>query len=296
MSNDIILVTGATGQQGGATARQLLAAGVPVRALVRDPKAPAAIELASAGAELAVGDFDTPETVDAAVAGVRAVLGVPPAAYSAAGWDTDLEARRGEYLVEAARKAGVEQFVFTGIASFQSETNWGSVGKRRIEAAVTASDLLWTILRPVRFMENYLRQGFPVDGINNGVQRHLFPADRHIQMIAVADVAAIAVLALSDPDGFHGRTLELAGDARTMPEAASTISRAVGFEVRYEEFTESEAEAMGPEIAAVWRQSRSGMGWHADIPEVRAIHPGLRTLDAWLAETGAAQLKALHHA
>ncbi|NNH72695.1 NmrA family NAD(P)-binding protein [Nocardia uniformis] len=290
---ELILITGATGKQGGATARRLLAAGTPVRALVRDPEAPAALELAAAGAELAVGDFDSPDTIDAAVAGVRAVMGVPPASYGPEGWDSDLEARRGEYLVEAARRAGIEQFVFTGIASFAQEGRWGAEGKRRIEDAVTASGMRWTVLRPVRFMENYLLRGLAVDGIRDGVHRHLFPADRPIQVIAVDDVAAFAQLAFADPDRFHGRTLELAGDARTMPDAARAISQATGIEVRFEEFTEGEAAAMGPEVVAVWRQSRAGAGWRADIPALREIHPALRTFDTWLAETGAAQLKAL---
>lgn len=293
MSNETILVTGATGKQGGATARRLLAAGQSVRVLVRDADAPAARELAAAGAELAVGDFDAPDTVAAAVAGVRAVFLIPPAIYGPTGWNLELEAARGEKFIEAARAAGVDRIVFSGIASFDSDRSWGAEGKRRIEDAVVASGMRWTILRPVRFMENYLLRGSVADGIVDGVHRHLFPADRPIQIIAVDDVAAIAVLALTDPDRFHGRTLELAGDAVPFPVAAQAITRATGIEIRYEEISEAEAAAMGPEIAGVWQKTRAGVGWHADIAEVREILPSLRTLDDWLAETGAAQIKSL---
>ncbi len=292
-SHEPVLVTGATGKQGGATARALLAAGTPVRALVRDIDSPAARELAALGAQLAVGDFDAPESLARAATGVRAVLVVPPAAYGPDGWDVDLEARRGIAVVEAARRAGARQLVFTGIASFDHEGSWGTEGKRRIERAVAASGLRWTALRPVRFMENYLMRGFPVDGIHHGVHRHLFPADRPIQMIAVADVAAFAALAFADPDRFHGRTLELAGDAHPMPEAAAIIARATGHPIRYEEIGEAEAATLGEEIAAVRRHSRAGAGWHADLDALRVIHPGLRTLETWLAETGAARLKSL---
>ncbi|MFI6867167.1 NmrA family NAD(P)-binding protein [Nocardia sp. NPDC050406] len=293
MSNEIILVTGATGKQGGATARRLLAAGRPVRALVRDPEAPAALELAAAGAELVVGDFDDRDSVAAAVAGVRSVFAVPPATYNPGGWDVEREAERGEGLVAAASAAGVDHFVFTSIASFKVEGSWGTGGKRRIEAAAMASGMRWTILRPVRFMENYLLRESVVDGIANGVHRHLFPGDRPVQVIAVDDVAEIAALALLDPARFHGRTLELAGDSILFSEAAETITRATGIELRYQEADESDAAALGPEIANVWRLSRSGIGWHADIDAIREIHPGLRTFDAWLAETGAARIKAL---
>lgn len=291
--HNLVLVTGATGKQGGATARRLLATGTPVRALVRDPDTPVARSLADAGAELVTGDFDFPDTLASAVTGVRAVFAVPPAAFGAAGWDVELEARRGAALVAAAERADVEQLVFTGIASMKADAPWGAHGKHLIEEVIAASGLRYTLLRPVRFMENYLMQGFPVDGINGGVHRHLFPADRPLQMIAVDDVAAFAVLALTDPDRFHGQTLELAGDAPTPVAAADLISRTTGHPVRYQELTEAEAEAIGPEVHNVWRLSRTTAGWHADIPALRRLHPNLSTLDTWLATTGAIRLKAV---
>lgn len=80
-----ILVTGATGNQGGATARRLLAGGRPVRALVRDSAAPAAAALAAAGAELVRGDLDNLASLAQALDGAAAVFGVPPVAFGPAG-------------------------------------------------------------------------------------------------------------------------------------------------------------------------------------------------------------------
>ncbi|MGV9662180.1 NmrA family NAD(P)-binding protein [Nocardia niigatensis] len=288
-----MLVTGATGKQGGATARRLLATGHAVRALVRDPESPAAQELAAAGAELAVGDFDAPETLAPALSGVGAALLVPPATFGPHGWDTELEVERGTRFIEAARAAGVGFVVFTTVASYTEDGKWGAQGKRRVEDALRSSGLHWTILRPARFMENYFMRGFPVDGINDGVHKHLFPADRPVQSIALDDIAVFAQLAFEDPAGFHGRVMELAGDALSMPEAAAAITAATGHPVRYLEATAAEADAMGTEVGVVWRLSREGQGWHADIPALREIHPGLRTFDMWLAETGAARLKSL---
>ncbi|MBF6191112.1 NmrA family NAD(P)-binding protein [Nocardia sp. CDC186] len=291
--HNLILVTGATGKQGGTTARRLLADGRAVRALVRDAHAHAAQELAAAGAELVVGDFDAPETLPAALAGVSGLFLVPPAAYGPEGWDVDLEAARGEAIVEAARAAGVRQIVFTGIASMGDSTSWGATGKKRIEDAIIASGLQYTLLRPVRFMENYLLRTSPVDGIEDGVHRHLFPAEGPMKVIAVADIGDIAGLAFADPDRFHGRVLELAGDVLVPPVAAAAISAATGHRVSYHEVGEAEADAIGAEIGNTWRLMRHTGGWSADVDEIRAIHPGLRTFDAWLAETGAAQIKAL---
>ncbi|MGW4716230.1 NmrA family NAD(P)-binding protein [Nocardia sp. NPDC004260] len=291
--HNLILVTGATGKQGGVTARRLLADGRAVRALVRDAQAPAAQELAAAGAQLVVGDFDSPETLPAALAGVSGLFLVPPAAYGPEGWDVELEAVRGEAVVDAARAAGVRQIVFTGIASMGDNTSWGATGKKRIEEAIIASGVRYTLLRPVRFMENYLLRTSPVDGIFDGVHRHLFPAEGPMKVIALADIGDIAALAFADPDGFHGRVLELAGDVLVPPAAAAAISAATGHSVRYQEVSEAEADALGAEIGNTWRLMRHTSGWNADVDEIRRIHPGLRSFDAWLAETGAAQIKAL---
>ncbi|MCX4094070.1 NmrA/HSCARG family protein [Nocardia sp. alder85J] len=292
--NELVLVTGATGHQGGATARQLLAAGRPVRALVRDPNAAAAQALAELGAELAVGDFDRPETLTAAVAGAGGVFLVPPAAFGPGGWDVDLEANRGVALVDAARSAGVEQIVFTGVASFGNEVSFANHGKHRIEEAARASGLRYTLLRPVRFMENFLGlAALPLDGFHGGVNRHIFRTDRPVQMIAVDDIGAIAALAFADPDRFHGLALDLAGDAHTPPESAEIIGRAVGHPLRYQRLTEAEADALTASVGDTWRLAEAGHGWEADIAAVRAILPGLQNLETWLTTTGAAQLKAV---
>ncbi|MFB7875423.1 NmrA family NAD(P)-binding protein [Nocardia sp. NPDC056064] len=287
-----VLVTGATGQQGGATARRLLADGHPVRALVRDRDSAAARALAAAGADLAVGTFEDAAALRAAVTGTRAVFLVPVATYAAHGWDITDEARHGIAVVEAAVSAGAGQIVFTGVASAGDPAAWGMQGKVRIEEAVAASGLRYTLLRPVRFMENYLLRGSPVDGVRPGGEHyHLFPADRPLQMIAVEDIAAFAALAFADPDGWHGRALDLAGEAITPVAAAALIGAATGRPVHYREATEAEADAIGPQLGNVWRLARQTGGWHADIPAVRALYPGLTGLSDWLARGGAEAIR-----
>jgi uncharacterized protein YbjT (DUF2867 family) len=229
----------------------------------------------------------------AAVAGARGVFLVPPAAFGPNGWNAELEATRGLAVIDAAKRASVDQIVFTGVASMTDDAAWGQAGKGSIEAATAASGLRYTLLRPVRFMENYVLRGSPVDGIVDGVQKHLFPADKPVQMIAIDDIAAFAALAFADPDRFHGRTLELAGDALTPVAALAAITRATGYPVRYHEVTEAEADALGEQIGNTWRLlHESGGGWHADIPALREIYPALNTLESWLGTTGAAQIKA----
>ncbi|MCF6470187.1 NAD-dependent epimerase/dehydratase family protein [Nonomuraea sp. MG754425] len=291
-----ILVTGATGKQGGATARRLLAGGRQVRALVRDLNAPAAVELAAAGARLVRGDFDDPASLPPALDGVAAVFGVPPVTFGPDGPRADLEAARGRALIDAAAAAGVEQVVFSTVASTSSgSASSGSEGKTLIEEYLRDHVALPTVLRPVRFMTNYLGLGLGrgIDGLSNGVHRHLFPPDEPMQVIALEDIAEFAALAFADPARFAGRTLDLAGDEPTPVAAAAAITEATGIPIRYEQFTDEEAARLGPQIAETRKRWQAGHRWRADIEALRVIHPGLRTLADWLAESGAAAISAL---
>jgi uncharacterized protein YbjT (DUF2867 family) len=290
-----ILVAGATGNQGGATARRLLADGWPVRAVVRDPAAPAARALTEAGAELVRGDFDDRASLAAAFDGVHAAFGVPPVAFGPNGFDPDTEARRGRDFIDAAVAAGVSQIVFSTVASASGapDASAGTIGKLRIEDYLREHVAQPTVLRPVRFMTNYLSFGFAgIDGIADGVHRHLFPPDEPMQVIALEDIAEFAALAFAQPDRFAGRTLELAGDQPTPVQAAAAITEATGLPVRYRQLTGDELAAIRPEIAETGRRWQAGHRWHADIEALRVIHPGLRTFADWLAESGAAALLA----
>lgn len=292
MTTSPILVTGATGKQGGATARRLLAEGRPVRALVRDTTAPAAAALAAAGAELVRGDFDEPTSLPPALDGVAAVFAVPPVVFGPAGPDTELEAARVRALIDATAAAGVEQVVLSTVAS--TSTTWpGASGKAVIEQYLHDHIAVPTVLRPVRFMTNYLGlTGIGIDGIRNGVHRHLFPPHEPMQIIALEDIAEFAALAFADPTRFAGRTLELAGDQPTPVEAAAAIAEATGIPVRYEQLSDAEAASISPLIAETRNRWQAGDRWHADLEALRVIHPGLRTLTDWLTESGAAALRS----
>ncbi|MFG3142564.1 NmrA family NAD(P)-binding protein [Streptomyces sp. NPDC048211] len=290
-ADGLVAVTGATGRQGGATARRLLAGGRPVRALVRDTSTPAAAALADAGAELALADFDEPSGLAPALEGTTALFAVPPVAYGPAGSNPELEFTRGRALADAAAAAGVRHVVFTGVASTSGDA-FAAPGKRRIEQYLRAQIPLVTVLRPVRFMTNYLgTPGIGLDGFVDGVHRHFFPPDEPAQIIALEDIAEFAALAFEQPDRFAGRTLELAGDNPTPAEAVAAIGAATGIAVRYEQLTHDEAAALNPGIAETRQRWISGQRWRADIEALRVIHPGLRTLADWLSEGGATALR-----
>ena len=110
---DVILVTGATGQQGGATARALLADGYRVAAMTRSPDSDAARALAELGAEVVRADLDDDESLRAALGGKWGVFAVQNS------WDAGVEGeiRQGKRIAELAKEAGVEHFVYTSVGS-----------------------------------------------------------------------------------------------------------------------------------------------------------------------------------
>ncbi|MBB5867297.1 uncharacterized protein YbjT (DUF2867 family) [Allocatelliglobosispora scoriae] len=231
------LVIGATGKQGGATARALLDAGWPVRALVRDVGVPPARELAARGAELVRGDLDDPASLVAAATGVSSVFSIPFP--DLADLASDAELRRGRNLVTAAREAGVPQFVHTSVsgagdfsAPGWAEGRWDRHywdSKAGIDELVRTSGFAhWTVLKPATFMENLLGWSYLFGDWTAGGFVTGFAADTVLAWIAVQDIGDAAAAAIADPARFGGHDIELAGDLLTMTETAAIVSEVLG--------------------------------------------------------------------
>jgi uncharacterized protein YbjT (DUF2867 family) len=216
----LILVTGATGQQGGAVARALLTSGHPVRAFTRDASGPAARALAAGGAEVAVGDFENEPSVEKALAGAWGVFSVQNT------WTAGVEGeeKQGKRLAELARRVGVQHFVYTSVASAHRRTGIPHFeNKYRIEESVRRLGFpSHTILRPVFFMENLASPWFK-PGIEQGKLMAALRPDTPLQMIAVEDIGAYGRLAFERHSDVNRREIDIAGDELTMPQTARLL-------------------------------------------------------------------------
>ncbi len=121
-ATDLVAVTGATGRQGGAVARALIARGRPVRALTRDPTSTRARALAAAGAEVVRADMEDPATLDRAFAGADGVYSVQNFMISG----LDGEVRQGKNVAQAAARAGVRHVVQGSAGAGRRGTGVGS--------------------------------------------------------------------------------------------------------------------------------------------------------------------------
>ena len=284
----LILVTGATGKQGGAVADHLLRQGFAVRALVRDPAKPAAQALARRGAEIAMGDLDDAATLRHALAGVHGVFtyGVysAQAAHEAGGSKVSSEVRQGRLLADLAAEAEVRHFVYGSVGNADGKTGVPHFdSKAQVESHIARLGLPATILRPVFFMQNWERMRAAIEG--GTLAQPLSPWTVHKQ-IAVRDIGAMAARAFADPDHWIGRAIELAGDALTMEETAATMSRVIGRPVRYMQMPWDAFEArLGRESTLMFRFFET-VGFVADPAQLRAELPTAHTLDAYLRAAG----------
>jgi uncharacterized protein YbjT (DUF2867 family) len=278
MNKKRILVTGATGQQGGAVVRQLLQQpDFGIRALTRDPAKPRAQALSQKGVEIVAGDLEDLGSVRRALEGAYGVFSVQN--FLEAGFEGEI--RQGKQLIEAAKAAGVQRFVYSSVVSADQNTGLPHFeSKWQIEQHLQDSGLDFTILRPVFFMENWF--GFLREPILNGTLPLPLTPQTRLQQIAVEDIGAFAALAFQYPERWSGRTLELAGDELNLLEVAETLSRVLGRSVRYVQIPwEQFRQQAGEEMTRMYRWFNE-VGYHVDIATLHHEYPGLTKLETVL--------------
>ena len=275
-SKRLILVTGATGHQGSAALRRLREKGFPVRALTRDPNKPAARNLVGHGTEVVRGDLDDPASLTRALDGVYGVYSVQtPMEQGVEG-----EIRQGINLADAAKRLRVSHFVYSSVAAADQKTGIPHFeSKYRIEEHIRATGLPYTFLRPVFFMENWLRMK---DKIEQGTLALPLSPDKRLQMIAVDDIGTFVTMAFERPGHWQGRAMDIAGDELSMSELAQAFTRMVGREVQYVRVPWDQFEQQTGHAMTIMYRWFEDVGYHVDISAVRQEHPNLMTFERWL--------------
>jgi uncharacterized protein YbjT (DUF2867 family) len=272
----LVLVSGSTGNQGGAVARALLERGFPVRALTRDPEKPEAQALTERGTEVVQGDLEDRTSIDQALEGVYGVFSVQNF------WEVgyDREVQQGTTLAGAAKAAGVQHVVYSSVGSAYRGTGISHFdSKWEIEKHVRQNELPYTILRPVFFMQNWEMMR---DQILDGTLAQPLDPDKPLQQLNVEDLGAFAAMAFENPDEWIGREVDLASDELTMPEAAEAFSLVTGREVSYYQVPWDQfREQMGEEYAVMYEWFND-VGYEADILALRSEYPELTTFEQYL--------------
>jgi uncharacterized protein YbjT (DUF2867 family) len=273
-----VLVTGATGKQGGAVVEALVIQGLQVRALTRNSASPAANRLREHRVEIAVGDFTDHDSLVRAARGADAVYAMTTPYEQGA----EKETAQGIAITDAAKAAGVAHFIYSSVAGANRATGIRHFdGKFAVEKHLQASGVPYTIVAPVFFMENLL-QPWTLSSLRQGKLAMALPANRSLQQITVADIGAFVAAVIDRRDTILGRRFDIAGDELTGKEAATILSKATGREVRYDGFPAEVLRAQSEDLALMFEWFDS-TGYTADIKSLRHDFPEVKwhTFERW---------------
>ncbi|OGR97646.1 MAG: hypothetical protein A2V88_04145 [Elusimicrobia bacterium RBG_16_66_12] len=215
----MILVAGATGKVGRELVLELKTLKVPFKVLVRDA---AKAKSLLGPVELAAGDFNVPETLAAALAGVHAAFLLSPADPRMVGWETT--------FARAAKKAGVKRLVKVSALGADAKSpialgRWHG----EIEEEIKRLDLAHVILRPAYFYQNFI-------GLVPLILRGVLPGPMgtaRFAMVDARDVAAAAAETLATP-AHDGKTFVLTGPGSlSYADAAAVLAKVLGRPVAY---------------------------------------------------------------
>lgn len=283
-SDKTVLVTGATGRQGGAVIRHMLPKGWKLRALTFRADDSAVQKLTSQGIEVVKGDLEDQASLERAVRGVYGVYSVQD--FWSVG--TKREVQQGKNMADAAKKAGLEHFVYSSVGGAERNSgidHWES--KWAVENYIRKLGLPATMIRPAAFMENYYIDQVEI-GILKGKLMDPIRADKLYQTIASDDIGAFVALAFERPKELIGAELEIAGSELTNPEAAQVFSRVLGKPVKFQKLPMPLVRfLLGKEFYQMFRWFNQA-GFNANIPELRRTYPEVRlqTLEEWLRAEG----------
>jgi uncharacterized protein YbjT (DUF2867 family) len=279
-NSQTILITGATGHQGGAVAAALRGKGFDLRAMTRNPESPAAQALSRQGLAVVWGDLDDPASLRRALVGVWGAFAVQNT------WEAGVEREeeQGKRFATLAREAGIQHLVYTSVGSAHRRTDIPHFeNKWHIEQTVRALNFpSHVIIRPVFFMENMVSPWF----LNGDTIYSALRPDTVLQMIAAEDIGQFAARAFTEAARLNGRAIDLAGDALTMPDAAKALSGGLGRRIDYVQIPIEEVRKNNADFALMleWFEK---VGYDADIRGLeREFGFTPMTFSAWAARQG----------
>lgn len=266
-----ILVTGATGQQGGALARLLLQKKHEVYALIRSTKSesPKAQNLRNQGAKLVEGDLDKPDSLEQVMNGIDSV-------FLMGTWvevGTEGEIRRGKMMVDIAKEKKIEHIVYSSVVNADKNTGIPHFeSKYKVEQHIKNSGIPYTIIGPTFFMDNLL--SYSLAGLQQGQVALPLSPSRILQQSAVENIAEFSALALERRNSFIGKRIDIASDEITGEQAAKVLSNELGHKIRYEQVPMEQIRQASEDLAVMFEWfERIGTGvdvaaLHKQYPEV----------------------------
>ncbi|MGB8448519.1 MAG: NmrA/HSCARG family protein [Nitrososphaeraceae archaeon] len=266
-----ILVTGATGQQGGALARLLLQKKHEVYALIRntEPESPKAQNLRNLGAKLIKGDLDNPDSLEQATNGIDSV-------FLMGTWvevGTEGETRRGKMMVDIAKEKKIEHLVYSSVVNADKNTGIPHFeSKYKVEQHIKNSGIPYTIIGPTFFMDNLL--SYSRAGLQQGQLALPLSPSLILQQSALENIAEFFALVLERRNSFLGKRIDIASDELTGELAAKVLSDELRLKISYVQVPLEQIRQASEDLALMFQWfERIGTGvdvasLHKQYPEV----------------------------
>lgn len=279
-----IIVSGSTGRQGGAVIDALLSGEFgefDVYGLTRNAGSDSAKTLESRGVTVVEGDMTDLDSLVEAFEGMDYAFGVTTFFEVGA----DAERQQGQNLVAAAERTGIEYLVFSSVGSADADTGLAHFeSKAATEQLLADSDLQWTVLRPVFFMQNL---GMSLEAIESGRLPLALAEDTSLAMVDADDIGGAAAAVFTDPESFIGETITLAGDDLTLAETAAVLSEYTGRDIEPVSLPVEEVRAsMGDEMADMFDWFNR-VGYDIDIQATeQRLGLELTSFEQWAPDSG----------
>ncbi|MEU0301561.1 NmrA family NAD(P)-binding protein [Streptomyces sp. NPDC006175] len=293
----VVLVTGATGAQGGSVARHLLRTGRwAVRALTRDPRSAAAAALTAQGADVVACDLTDPLQVRRSATGVRAAFLVTDY------WSLrEREYEVARHTAEAVLLAGAETLVHSSLPEAHRRSGGELLlphhdGKARLEEELRANGAPVSTVHLSTYYENWPARRLRRQ--QDGTLAFMLPhGDSPLPAVSVADLGPLVAAVLEAGSALHGQVVKAVGDLLPPAAYAAALTRSLGVEVSYQDVPyETYRQLPLPHAGAVADMleftRRHPDVTPEDLSRARALYPGMRTFAAW-ADSAAGQFERL---
>lgn len=284
----IILVTGATGAQGGSVAHALLSDNkFAVRALTRDQHSAKAKALALAGAEIVEGSLDDINSLREAMKDCYGVFGVTNF------WEHfEKEYQQGKNLIDAVHTSGIQHFVLSSLPNYL-QLSKGELAVPHCDIKASLQEYTKRLKLPATFVhiafyyENFL-SFFPLQK-GTGDEYHFgFPqGDTKLSMVSVEDMGGVVAPIFEYREEYIGRTVGIVGEDKSCAEYAAIMSKVLGQKIVYNHISREEYAAYGfpgaEELANMFDvQRRFISNRQLHLIETYGLHPATQSFGQWL--------------
>ncbi|OCK82065.1 NmrA-like family protein [Lepidopterella palustris CBS 459.81] len=290
----VLLITGATGKQGGAVVNSLLDSNFTILGVTRNASSPSALKLAAKHPKIKLvqGDLNDPttlfknarEVIDQSIWGVFSVQ-VP----MGGGQTPQTEERQGKDLIDASIANDVKYFVYTSVdrGGEKSSSNPTSIPhfaskhnvEKHLEEKTAKGEMQWTILRPTAFLDNLTPD---MMGKIFATTWKASLGDKPLQCIATSDIGWFSAQAFMKPELYNRKSISLAGCDLTFAQANEIFKEKVGKDLPTTFGFVSSALLWAVKEVGVMFKWFKEEGYGADIADLKKMHPGLLDLGEWL--------------